>query len=432
MIRKVKQSLFYQHDRADCGIACLMMILKYYNRNKSFEELRYLSGTTKEGTTLLGLYHCAEKIGFKPEGCIGNTEELEKSISPIILRVTVESLLHYIVYFYYDKKDKKYIVGDPSKGILKLDKSELEAMWGDGYCLTVVPDDNYENIYDVKDYKKDKRRFIIHLIFKDKKILLHGLFFSLIISILGLSLSVYSQQLVDNILPSQNSTKIIGSIVVLGILLIVRIVITYIKDTLFNYQSRQFNNRIANRFYEELLYLPKLFFNTRKIGDLVARINDTAKIQSLIYLFFSNYINDILTVIVAVILIFFYSVPIGVISLCFIPVLICLIMGRSKNIIKRQRDVQLHYALTEANYISTISGISDIKNLNREEFFAQYNSSMFEEYQSKRFSLATTYVSLNALISILTVVFLITIISLSIYFIGLLKKYLFIIVHSRV
>ncbi len=418
MTGKVKKSLFYQHDKADCGIACLMMILKYYGRNRSFEELRYLSGTTKDGTTLLGLYQCANKIGFTAEGCKGNTEELEKRNSPVVLRVLVDNLLHYIVFFYYDRKNGKYILGDPAKGILKLDREELNTLWKEGYCLTVIPDENYESICHIKDYKKDKKKFLVRLITKDKRILFHGLFFSLIISILGLSSSVYSQQLVDHILPSQNSGKIIWSVVILGILLMVRVALVYLKDTLFNYQGKLFNNRIANRFYTELLYLPKLFFNTRKVGDLVARLNDTAKVQSVIHLFFNNYINDFLTILVSIAVIFYYSGLVGVITVCFIPLLICLIVQKSKVIMQKQRDVQVYYALTEANYISTITGISDIKNLNREEYFSKSNNSLFEEYQTKRFSLACTYIKLNATINMLSILFLIVTISVSIYRIG--------------
>lgn len=418
MTGKVKKSLFYQHDKADCGIACLMMILRYYGRNRSFEELRYLSGTTKDGTTLLGLYQCAGKIGFTAEGCKGSAGELEKSNSPVILRVLADNLLHYVVFFYYDRKNKKYIIGDPAKGILKLDREELNTLWKEGYCLTVIPDENYESICNIKDYKKDKRKFLTGLIAKDKRILFHGLFFSLIISILGLSSSVYSQQLVDHILPSRDSNKIIWSIVILGILLIARVTLVYMKDTLFSYQSKSFNNRIANRFYTELLYLPKLFFNTRKVGDLVARLNDTAKVQSVIYLFFNNYINDFLTILVSIIVIFYYSGLVGIITVCFIPVLICLIARKSKTIMQKQRDVQIHYALTEANYISTITGISDIKNLNREEYFSRSNNSLFETYQTKRFSLACTYIKLNATINMLSIIFLIATISVSIYRIG--------------
>ena len=198
----------------------------------------------------------------------------------------------------------------------------------------------------------------------------------------------------------------------------VRVALVYLKDTLFNYQGKLFNNRIANRFYTELLYLPKLFFNTRKVGDLVARLNDTAKVQSVIHLFFNNYINDFLTILVSIAVIFYYSGLVGVITVCFIPLLICLIVQKSKVIMQKQRDVQVYYALTEANYISTITGISDIKNLNREEYFSKSNNSLFEEYQTKRFSLACTYIKLNATINMLSILFLIVTISVSIYRIG--------------
>lgn len=417
MINKIKKSLFYQQDRADCGISCLMMILKYFNRSESFEELRYLSGTTKDGATLLGLYQCANKIGFVANGCKGNNEELKSSNNPIILRVLIDTYLHYVVYFYYDKKNRKYIIGDPNKGLLKLDENELNDIWKDKFCLTIIPNENFEDIYDIKSYRKDKRKFIFGLISDDKRILFQGLFFSLLISILGLSLSVYSQQLVDNILPSQNSSKVIWSLIILGILLIVRVSLVFIKDTLFNFESKIFNNRITNKFYTELLSLPKLFFDTRKVGDLVARINDTNRIQSLIYLFFSNYINDILTILVSGIFIFYYSSQVGLITIFFVPILVCLIVSKSKSIIKKQREVQLYYALTEANFISTISGISDIKNANRENFFSQHNKDLFDEYQTKKFSLSVTYVKLNAIVNICSIVFLIASISISIYLI---------------
>ncbi len=85
---------------------------------------------------------------------------------------------------------------------------------------------------------------------------------------------------------------------------------------------------------------------------------------------------------------------------------------------QKQRDVQVYYALTEANYISTITGISDIKNLNREEYFSQSNNSLFEEYQTKKFLLSSIYIKLNAVINMLSIFFLIVTISVSIYRIG--------------
>lgn len=57
-----------QRDQSDCGVACLATVLKYYEAEASLEKLRALSGTSREGTTLLGLYQAANQIGLDAEG----------------------------------------------------------------------------------------------------------------------------------------------------------------------------------------------------------------------------------------------------------------------------------------------------------------------------------------------------------------------------
>ena len=44
--------------------SCLLSLIQYYGGSNNLEKLRELSGTTKQGTTLLGLYQAANKLGF--------------------------------------------------------------------------------------------------------------------------------------------------------------------------------------------------------------------------------------------------------------------------------------------------------------------------------------------------------------------------------
>ena len=53
--KHLKQTFVLQHDQSDCGVACLLSLIKFYGGASSLEKLRELSGTTKQGTTLLGL-----------------------------------------------------------------------------------------------------------------------------------------------------------------------------------------------------------------------------------------------------------------------------------------------------------------------------------------------------------------------------------------
>ncbi|MFR7464123.1 MAG: cysteine peptidase family C39 domain-containing protein [Phocaeicola vulgatus] len=61
---------FTTHDASDCGVACLLSIIRYYMVAAQHCNIwRELSGTTKQGTTLLGLYQAAGQVGFDAKGC---------------------------------------------------------------------------------------------------------------------------------------------------------------------------------------------------------------------------------------------------------------------------------------------------------------------------------------------------------------------------
>ena len=66
--KHLQQTFTQQHDQSDCGVACLLSIIQYYEGSNNLEKLRELSGTTKQGTTLLGLYQAANKLGFTAQG----------------------------------------------------------------------------------------------------------------------------------------------------------------------------------------------------------------------------------------------------------------------------------------------------------------------------------------------------------------------------
>jgi len=51
----VSKSFVLQQDQSDCGVTCLLSIIKFHGGDSSLEHLRKISGTSKQGTTLLGL-----------------------------------------------------------------------------------------------------------------------------------------------------------------------------------------------------------------------------------------------------------------------------------------------------------------------------------------------------------------------------------------
>lgn len=398
-----------QLDQSDCGVACLSSIIKYYGGEISLEKLRELSGTTSQGTTLLGLYQAANQLGFKAQGNELDIKTLVDLKKPLILHVEIQdNIQHYLVCYEY--KNNKFIIGDPARGIVNYTKKEVEKIWKSKTCLTLSPTSKLKHMVNSK---KSKKGWLLNLLKEDYHLLSISVIIGIAIGFLGMSMSIYSQKLIDDILPSQNTQQLIISIVILTLLLFARVGLSALREFLLISQTKDFNNRIIDKFYDSLLYLPKPFFDTREISELVARLNDTNRIQKVIKHVANNFVIDGLIVIISLGFLLRYSWEIGLIALLSLPIYFIIIYRFNKKIIAAQKDVMQSYAYSESNYISTMNGIAEIKNFNKQSIFKKINQYIYGNFQSKIFNLSKINIRLSLLSGILSVIFVIYILSIA-------------------
>jgi ATP-binding cassette subfamily B protein len=92
---------YKQPDSKDCGPTCLRIIAKHYGKLISLKEIREISETTREGSSLLKLSDAAEAIGFKTIGAKLSFEKLIQAPLPLIVHWDKQ---HFVVV-YRIKKD---------------------------------------------------------------------------------------------------------------------------------------------------------------------------------------------------------------------------------------------------------------------------------------------------------------------------------------
>jgi ATP-binding cassette, subfamily C, bacteriocin exporter len=410
-ISTLKKTFVLQHGQSDCGVACLLSLIKYYGGDASLENLREQSGTSIQGTTLLGLYQSSVKFGFDAEGLeaegVHNLAELNE---PVILHVLIDSRLQHYFVFYGFAKSGLAVIGDPAKGIIEISKDELEKAWQSKALLKLTPNKNFVKRSDENSKKK---AWIIDLIKEDVNILVVGLFLGIIISVLGLSTAIFSQKLIDNILPSGNQQKLILSLVLVTVLLLARSGLASLRGFFLIRQGMDFNNRIIGKFYSSLLRLPKSFFDTRKTGDLIARMNDTRRIQTTISIISGNIIIDLLLVIVSTVFVFVYSATLGFVVIGSIPVYMGIVYFFNDKIIRSQKEVMSSYGFTESHYVDTIQGIATVKSSNSENFFETVNKQVYGFFQNKIFDLGKLNIRFGLLSEVTGVIFMILVFGVS-------------------
>ncbi|MFC0261886.1 cysteine peptidase family C39 domain-containing protein [Fontibacter flavus] len=88
---------FYtQPDAKDCGPTCLRIIAKHYGKLISLKEIREISETTREGSSLLKLSDAAEALGFKTIGAKLNFNKLMEAPFPAIVHLNKH---HFVVVY---------------------------------------------------------------------------------------------------------------------------------------------------------------------------------------------------------------------------------------------------------------------------------------------------------------------------------------------
>lgn len=116
---------FTQLEARDCGAACLQIVSKYYGKFFNLDELRDITGVTKEGISVYDLCESAETIGLKALPVKTDFLKLKDDIPlPCIAHWRGS---HFIVV--YKVKDNKVFVSDPAIGLVVYSRKEFLNGW---------------------------------------------------------------------------------------------------------------------------------------------------------------------------------------------------------------------------------------------------------------------------------------------------------------
>ncbi len=303
----INKTFTKQYSQFYCGLACLTSIVKYHGGEITQEKLRETSGTTLQGTSLLGLYQSAQKLGFEVKGYEADFENLKKMESPVILHILKDgNLEHYVVCYGYGAE--RFTIGDPAIGIVTYTEEQLESVWKSKAKLVLTPGEGFKR---KKTESKNLWNWIKGLIKDDVPVLSVAAWMGVVLSVLGLAVAIYTQKLIDKILPSGDRKLLFTSLAIFVAILLARAFIGYIRGIMLIRQGKDMNIRVVSSFFGKLLLLPSSFFDSTSTGDMIGRLNDSQRIQRVVISLSSNILIDVLVVMSSLVYIFLLSVSTG-------------------------------------------------------------------------------------------------------------------------
>jgi ATP-binding cassette subfamily B protein len=362
-----------------------------YGGSTTLEYLRIHSGTSIQGTSLLGLKQAAESLNMEAD--IFEVDDLDvfrkEATFPCIQHVTSEgNFEHYVVCFGYsvspDSQSVSYSIIDPAMGVTEWTEEQLLNRWRSRTVLCLAPTDKFQKR---EISSRQQWNWFVQLIREDIPLLLIAMGLGILLSLFGLATAVFNQKLIDEILPQKDIVRLWAGMSFLLVILILRAGLNYLRTFLLLRYAKSFNVRLLYSFYRKLFHLPKIFFDTRKIGEIIARLNDTRRIQGLISYLTAQVAIDILVFLLSLTSIMFYSWQIGLVAATLIPVFSLIVLKYRRKIEKSQREVMSGYAASESHFIDIIGLIEPIKLASKENFFSQIGKSIYGTFQERLYKL---------------------------------------------
>lgn len=307
--------VYIQPDSMDCGPTCLRMIVKHYGRSISLERLRNLSGTTRLGSSLNAISNAAETIGFRTLAVKVDLLNLKENAPLPCICFWNEK--HYVV-LYKIKRDQFYIA-DPARGRLVYSKNEFLENWigkhavettEEGICLLLEPTPLLKENDREEETAKNGFSFLFAYLKAYRKLLVQLSFGLLAASLLQLIFPFLTQSVVD--IGIQNKDIHFLYLILFGQLFVFlgRMSVDIIRSWILLHLSARINISLVSDFLIKLMKLPISFFDAKKIGDLMQRIDDHQRIETLLTNQTLSVLFSFFNFVVFSIILVLYSVPV--------------------------------------------------------------------------------------------------------------------------
>ncbi|PEP49089.1 bacteriocin ABC transporter ATP-binding protein [Bacillus wiedmannii] len=351
-----------QHDIKDCGAACISTVSKHYGLHIPISKIREYAGTDRNGTNVYGLIQAAEKLGFSAKGVRGNVESLKEIPLPAIAHVIIDGkLLHYVVILEITKKGK-VIVADPGEGIIKYDIKEFNEIWT-GVLVLLIPNESFQS----RDEEKNTFSRFMFLLKNQQSLLIPIFLSSILITIFGVLGAFYFKIVIDNIVTENLKHTLTYLSIGIIVLYIFKVLLELFRLHLILYLSRRLDIKLMFGYYKHVLSLPMNFFETRKVGEIISRFQDAAKIREALATTTLTVMIDTIMVIAGSILLYTQSSTLFFITALHVPIYILIIWMFQSSYEKINRQEMESNAELTSYIVESLNGISTIKSYNAEK-----------------------------------------------------------------
>ncbi|MFV0549362.1 MAG: peptidase domain-containing ABC transporter [Limnobaculum xujianqingii] len=361
MRKKVPQIL--QTEAAECGLACLAMICRYYGMNVDLFNLRRRFGISSHGATLGVVINTASEINLKSRALTLDLNEVNQLKTPCILHW---DLNHFVVLVAV--KRNKFVLHDPAFGRRVVSEQEMSQHFT-GVALELWPGNEFVpynqtsrlSLWSMMSHIEGLKGFLIKVFA-----------LSIVIEAVNLLIPVGTQLVMDHVILAEDHDLL--GLICLGLLFFIlfRTFVGMLRSWTSLVMEALVGVQWKAGLFDHLMKLPLAYFEKRKLGDIQSRFSSLDTIRTTLTHNLVSSIIDSLMAIGVFIMMLLYGGWLVWVVLGFTVLYMILRLSTYQYYRQASEEQIIKGAKANSHFMETLYGISTLKALGLTSTRGQY------------------------------------------------------------
>lgn len=196
-----------------------------------------------------------------------------------------------------------------------------------------------------------------------KSVIIEVLLGSFVVQLFGLITPLFTQVILDKVLVHRSMTTLEVLAVAFIAITIFELLLNISRNYIFTHTAYKIDAKLGAKLFKHLFSLPFVYFETRKVGNIVARVRELDNIREFITNKSVSVIIDLFFSFVFVVVMLLYSVNLTLIAIGFVSVIAILYLIITPELRKRLENKFQMAAQTNSYLVESISGVQTVKSL---------------------------------------------------------------------
>ena len=333
------------------GLVCFITIIQFLGIKMNEEQIQHISNTENKEFDEEYIVRMAKYLNLKCRLVESKKIDFaDKMITPMIAKMKDGSFV-----IISKNNSEVMLLNTETKETKLMEIERFYEMWSGRIIVISKKGNDTEN-------RRFGFKWFIPTILKFKSQFISVLVAALVIQLLGLLSPMMTQVVVDKVLVHFSKSTLYVLAIGLAVSYIFELVLNLSKNYVFTHTTNRVDVILSDKLFKHLFALPLKYFESRRVGDTIARVRELENIRSFLTGTPLSSLIDLFFIVIYIIVLFIYSPKLSAIVLVSLPIfaIISLIVTP---LFKKSLDEKYNSGANAQSFlVESISGVQTVKS----------------------------------------------------------------------